>query len=164
MKTLAHGLIGIIHYTVTNSKGEVLLSTFDGEPMPYLHGARNALRGLEDGLVGLKVGDTKKITVSPEQGYGVRDDEKFIMTFPRIQFKIEDQDKMRPGACFLAENHDTRTNHAAWVVDYDEDNITVDMQHPLSGQVLNFDVEVVGIREPSGPELIFGHPHTIYGV
>ena len=161
MKIIEHGLVGIIHYSVANSKGDILLSTFDSKPMPYLHGAGNIFSVLEKGLYGLKVGDTRKITVEPEAGYGVRDEE-LVFTVRRDELD-EDIHDLKIGAHCLSRHATTGIHCAAFVVDFDEVNMTLDVNHPLAGECLYFDVEIVAIREPTPSEYNHGHPHSIYG-
>ena len=169
MKTLKTGLVGIIHYSVTNSKGDVLMSTFDKEPMPYLHGAGNVLSGLENGLCGLKVGDTKNITVEPESGYGVRDEQLSELTIKRDSdaFRMNSGWDLKVGDCGLAETADINgkvtLNQSFWIIDLDDESVTIDLNHPLAGEQLNFDVEIVAIREPTLKEYAYGHPHSIHG-
>ena len=70
MDTIADGAVALIHYTLTNDQGEVLDSSEGGDPLPYLHGARNIVPGLEKELIGMKVGESKNVDVTPEEGYG----------------------------------------------------------------------------------------------
>ena len=61
-----------IHYSLTNNDGQQLDTSIGFDPLYYLHGAQNLVRGLEDGLLGLSVGDKKSVVVAPVDGYGER--------------------------------------------------------------------------------------------
>src|SRR5699024_12373694 len=76
------------HYTLRNDEGEVLDSSDGKEPLPYIHGHQNIVPGLEKELEGLAVGDTKKVTVPPEVGYGTRRDDA-IQQVPLSDFPDE---------------------------------------------------------------------------
>ena len=64
MDTIIDGAVALIHYTLTNDQGEVLDSSEGGDPLPYLHGARNIVPGLEKELIGMKVGGSKDVDVA----------------------------------------------------------------------------------------------------
>ena len=72
MSTVADGKVVIMHYTLKNAAGETLDSSVGKEPLPYLQGANNIVVGLEKGLAGAAVGETRDVEVSPAEGYGER--------------------------------------------------------------------------------------------
>lgn len=156
---IADGQVVIMQYTLRGDDGTVLDESTPDDPMAYLHGAENIVPGLEKALEGKGVGFKGKITVSPEEGYGEREDDE-PDAIPRAAFP-PDMD-IEPGMTFMAEgpNHE----HAPiWVVAVEGDKIMVDSQHPLAGKTLHFDVEVIGIRPATKDELAHGHPHGADG-
>lgn len=151
---IAEKTVVSIHYTLTNAEGETLDSSVGQEPLVYLHGSNNIIAGLEAALLGKVVGDTLQVSVEPTDGYGeVRDE--LVQEVDRSAFVgVEDIDV---GMQFMAQT--PWGEQPVTVVKLEGENITLDGNHPLAGQVLNFDVEVVDIREASTEELDHGHVH-----
>lgn len=151
---IAEKTVVSIHYTLTNSTGETLDSSFGQDPLVYLHGAQNIIVGLEDALKGKTVGDALQVTVEPEQGYG-ETREELIQEVDRSAFEgVEDIDV---GMQFMAQT--PWGEQPVTVVKVEGEQITLDGNHPLAGETLNFDVEVVDIREASDEEMEHGHVH-----
>lgn len=144
-----------IHYTLKNDDGEILDSSEGTDPLMYLHGHQNIVPGLEAALEGLAVGDKKHVRVSPEQGYGERMDEA-IQKVPQSEFPAEIPREI--GLQIFAEGPGGQ-HFPLWITAIDDDVVTVDGNHPLAGQALNFDIEVVEIRDASEEELAHGHVH-----
>jgi FKBP-type peptidyl-prolyl cis-trans isomerase SlyD len=144
-----------IHYTLKNVAGELLDKSSTDEPLGYLHGAGNIIPGLEDALAGKSAGDAVSVRVTPEQGYGTRD-ESLVQDVPRGAF--EGVDTIEPGMRFQAESEDGA--RVILVVSVSDDVVTVDGNHPLAGETLMFDVEVDAVRDASPVELEHGHVHA----
>lgn len=142
--------VALIHYTLTNDQGEVLDSSQGGEPLAYLHGMGNLIPGLEQALLGKKAGDKLSVKVPPEQGYGVRD-EKLIQQIPRRAF--QGVRELKPGMRFNSEGGSVTVTRVMG------DMVTVDGNHALAGETLNFEVEITQVREATGEELAHGHVH-----
>ena len=145
----------LIHYKVSNSGGEVVDTSDGEEPLAYIHGQGDIVPGLEQALLGKSAGERVKITVSPEQGYGEWDEDK-VQTVPRAAF--EDGGEIAPGMRFQAQGDDGE-DVIVTVTRVSNDEITIDANHPLAGQTLNFDVEIVSVRECTEEELAHGHIH-----
>jgi len=147
-----------IHYTLTNAEGETLDSSVGQDPLVYLHGASNIIAGLEAALLGKSTGDSLQVSVEPSEGYGELREE-LVQEVDRSAFQgVDDIDV---GMQFMAQT--PWGEQPVTVVKVEGDNITLDGNHPLAGQVLNFDVEVVDIREASAEELDHGHVHGAGG-
>ncbi len=144
-----------IHYELKNSEGEVLDSSKGQDPLVYLHGAGNIIVGLEEQLIGKKVGDVVEAVVSPEKGYGLPVD-ALIQTVPREAFGDEIE-KVEVGMRFQAETEQGPV--PVVVTAMDEKTVTVDGNHPLAGQELHFTVSVSEVREASKEEIDHGHVH-----
>lgn len=151
---IANACVASIHYTLKNDAGEVLDSSDGREPLLYLHGASNIIPGLENALVGKVAGDKISISVSPEEGYGQPQDE-LVQVVPRESFQGVDQ--IDVGMRFQADS--SQGPMVVTVTAVDEENVTVDGNHPLAGENLNFDAEVVEVRAASDEEKEHGHPH-----
>jgi FKBP-type peptidyl-prolyl cis-trans isomerase SlyD len=148
-----------IHYELKNSEGEVLDSSKDQEPLVYLQGAGNIIVGLEEELVGKKVGDEVAAVIPPEKAYGLPVD-ALVQTVPREAFG-EEIDKVSVGMRFQA---DTEQGPVPVVVTAMEaDTVTVDGNHPLAGQELHFNVSVTEVRDASAEEVEHGHVHGAGG-
>ena len=143
-----------IHYTLTDKEGDVLDSSEGKEPLHYLHGASNIIPGLEKELVGKSTGDQLNVVVSPTDGYGEHQ-EQLVQEVPRTAF--DGVDHIAPGMQFEAQT-EGGPMHVV-VTEVTEDTVTVDGNHPLAGQELNFEVSVEQVREATEEEVSHGHPH-----
>lgn len=149
MKIAKHS-VAAIHYTLTDNSGKVLDSSAGRDPLYYLHGEGNLIPGMEEGLEGQEIGKKLKLKISPEKGYGVRD-EKLIQKLPRTAFGGE---RVEKGMQFQANNGMIVT-----VTEVSLDQVTVDANHALAGVELNFDVEVMEVRAATADEIAHGHVH-----
>ncbi|CAD5108674.1 FKBP-type peptidyl-prolyl cis-trans isomerase [Zestomonas carbonaria] len=144
-----------IDYTLTNDAGEVIDSSAGGAPLVYLHGAGNIIVGLEKALTGKQAGDEVDVSIDPEEAYGEYSAE-LVSTLNRSLF--EGVDVLEVGMQF----HASAPNGGMQIVtirDIDGEDITVDGNHPLAGQRLNFKVKVVNVRDASDEEIAHGHIH-----
>ena len=155
MVALEDGRVGLLVYTLRDDEGEVLDRNDASDPLPYLHGAQNIVPGLEQALAGAKVGDRLEVSVPPEKGYGLRE-EGATLDVPRAQFPPNVE--IVPGMHFFAHGPDGG-HEVIWVTEVAAEVVKVDRNHPLAGVTLNFEVEVVGIREATDDERAHGHPH-----
>jgi FKBP-type peptidyl-prolyl cis-trans isomerase SlyD len=144
-----------IDYILTNDDGITLDSTQDQAPMAYLHGAKNILPGLEEALEGKTLKSRIRTKVSPKHGYG-KYNEELVQSIPLSSFPNADQIKV--GVQFELDT--PQGPQIATITKVDNDEFTLDMNHPLAGETLHFDVEVVDIREATAEEIEKGHLHT----
>ena len=155
---IASNTVASFHYTLTNDQGNVVDSSEGRDPLAYLHGSGNIVAGLEQAMEGRSVGDKFDVSVPPEQGYGVRD-EQLIQKVPREAF--QGIDNIEVGMHFQANGpHGVASVE---VTEVSDQLITVDANHPLAGQTLNFAIEVVSVREANPEELEHGHVHGAGG-
>jgi FKBP-type peptidyl-prolyl cis-trans isomerase SlyD len=143
-----------IHYTLTSDAGEVIDSSSGGQPLAYLQGHGNLIPGLERELEGKNAGDKLQVRIAPGDAYGEHDPD-LVQDVPRAAFQgVSD---IQVGMQFQAQsNHGPRTVTITKVA---ADAITVDGNHPLAGQHLNFAVEVMEVRTATEEELAHGHVH-----
>src|SRR4051794_26733528 len=122
------GKVVDLGYSLKNSKGETLDQADKKEPFTYLHGAQQIVPGLESALEGLKVGDKKSVTVSPELGYGKRDP-NLKVAVNRTQFPAGLD--LKPGMQFEADAGDG--NEMMFTVEsISDDKVHIDGNHPLA--------------------------------
>ncbi len=157
---MAQPRVVTIHYTLTNDQGEELDSSrVEGrEPLSYLEGAQNIIGGLESALNEKNAGDQVKVAVEPAEGYG-EVNEELVQPVPRSAF--EGVDTIEPGMQFQAQTEAGQRVFTITAVEGDE--VTVDGNHPLAGETLNFAVEVTDVREASAEAKEHGHVHGPYG-
>lgn len=153
--TIAENKVVTLEFTVKNAEtGEVIETSVDSEPLVYLHGFNNLVPGLENELSGKVVGDSYDVTVSPEEGYGVRD-ESLVQEVPMEAFQgIEN---VQVGMAFTADGAEGPV--VVEVTAVEGDVVTVDANHPLADIKLAFSGEVKEIRDASKEELEHGHVH-----
>jgi len=147
----------LIHYVLTNSEGKKLDSSEGKEPFPFLEGSHSILPALEEKLLELKVGAKSKILLSAVDAYGTRDEE-LVMTVPPENLPSKD---VKIGDQFRASKEEDSPGFA--VVHIGEKGITLDGNHPLAGQDLVFDIEVISMREATAEEQAHGHAHGAGG-
>ena len=151
---ISKGKVVNIHYALNDAAGEVLESSEGQAPLEYLHGHGNIIAGLEKALDGKAAGDKLKAVIPPEDGYGIRD-ETLVKELPLSSF--QGPDEVAVGAQFQAET--SQGPRLATVTKMDDENVTVDLNHPLADQTLSFDIDVVDVREATEEELSHGHAH-----
>lgn len=135
------GSIVSIEYTLTDDTGKIIDTNVGKEPLTFIEGAGQIVKGLEQALNGLKVGDEKKVLVRPEDGYGMPN-EKAFQEVPREMIPAEAQ---KPGAMLMTKAQDGRTMPIR-VHEVKEKTVVVDFNHPLAGKTLNFDVTIKDIK------------------
>lgn len=141
-----------IAYTLT-VRGEIIDQSGPEDPLAYLHGHNNIISGLEKALEGKTVGDSLSVVVSPEEGYGERED-AYITELSRKDF----DDDIEVGGAYYGQTDEGEVRPFT-VIGIDGDVVSVDFNHPLAGDTLEFDVHVVGIRDATEEELEHGHAH-----
>lgn len=152
---IGDNLVVSMHYKLTDATGQLLDSSEGSDPLNYLHGSGNIIPGLERALVGKVEGDSLQVQVEPGDAYGESNPE-LVQVVDRAAF--QGVESVEVGMAFEARGPDGAAQRIV-VAAIDGDQITVDANHPLAGQQLNFDVEVVGVREATAEEIEHGHVH-----
>jgi len=148
-------LVVTIHYNLTDNSGKMLDSSEGKNPLAYLHGSGNIIPGLEKALIGKVQGAKLQVKVEPTEGYGeLRPELEQVVQKSMFQ----GVDSVEVGMAFEAAAPDGARQQII-VKKVEGDQITIDANHPLAGVTLNFDVEVVGVREATQEELAHGHVH-----
>ncbi|MEH6396719.1 FKBP-type peptidyl-prolyl cis-trans isomerase [Pseudoalteromonas sp.] len=146
-----------MHYSVMDNDKNSIDNSFDGEPLIFIVGTGYLIQGLEDALQGKEAGDTLSVTVPPEQGYGERHDE-LMQAVPKSMFEGME---IEVGMQFRASTDDG--DQSVMIIDIQEDEVIVDGNNPLAGTTLNFDVEILEVRDATPDELEHGHVHGAGG-
>jgi FKBP-type peptidyl-prolyl cis-trans isomerase SlyD len=133
-----------IDYTLKDDKGEVLDTNSGKEPLAFKQGAQQIIPGLDKALLGMKVGDTKKVVVKPEEGYGKVD--------PKAETEVP-KEALPEGAAvvgtrLMARGQDGNP-HPVTVKVVRDKTVVLDLNHPLAGKTLVFDIKVVSIEPPT---------------
>lgn len=150
---VAQDAVVLIHYTLTDDKGEKLDSS-DGTPLAYLHGNGNLIPGLERELEGKSAGDKLSVKIAAADAYGEYD-KALVQRIPRRTLKGVGNIRVRM-QLHTQSAHGVRAVTVTQIVG---DMVTVDANHPLAGQNLNFDVEIAEVRAATEEELAHGHVH-----
>lgn len=130
-----------VHYTGTLDNGDVFDTSRDRDPLVFQVGGGQVLPKFEEAVVGRETGDTFDLELDPEDAYGdVRDD--LVQELPKDQFEGADPE---PGMHVHLEGPQGETLHGN-IQKVGDDSVTVDLNHPLAGERLNFEVEVVDVE------------------
>ena len=141
-----------VHYILSDDNQNVIENTYDiGKPTVYLHGRNQMVRGFESNLSQSTVGQKLTFSLMPSEAYGLKN----INNTQRIPIKyLKDEGKLTPGKQ-IKVNTDSGVRHGT-IIKAGKFNANVDMNHPLAGKNLHFNVEVLCIREATADEISRG--------
>lgn len=145
-----------MHYQLTNGFGELIDSSQGDLPLVYMHNTNALLASLERELTGKQAGEQVAVTIYPEDGYGYAD-EDLIAEWPRES--IEKTQELIIGMRFKALSKEGESQLVT-LTEVREETVVLDANHPLAGQVLNFTVAIIDVREPTAEELEQGFAAT----
>ena len=143
-----------INYRLSDADGTLIEETEKDAPMHYLRGHGNILAALEKALDGRAAGDSVTVEISPESGFGYRDESR-VQRVPLKHLRYEG--RLSPGR--VATVNTREGPRQVVVLKVGRFNADVDLNHPFAGLTLNFAVEVVEVREAQAEELDHGHAH-----
>jgi FKBP-type peptidyl-prolyl cis-trans isomerase SlyD len=138
-----------IDYTLTLESGQEIDKSPEGQPLGFITGLGQIIPGLEKALMGRAAGDKAKLVVDPEDAYGLVKDDLF-QEIPKSQFPSDVE--VKPGMAFEAQGPQGPFMITISKIN-DNETVTVDLNHPMAGKQLHFDVNVIEVREPSAEEL-----------
>jgi peptidylprolyl isomerase len=130
-----------VHYTGTLNDGSQFDSSAGSEPLEFTIGSGSIIPGFEQAVVGMEQGDSKRVVIPADEAYGGRRDE-LVQTLPRQD--IPEHISLAQGAVLEAQSPEGQRMRLT-VVGMDDDNVTLDANHPLAGKDLTFDLELVEI-------------------
>ena len=154
MKIASGSVVGI-DYSLHLGDGEVIDASGPGEPMTYLHGEGQIVPGLESALEGLSVGDKKQVVIAPGEGYGEHDP-RGLQEVPKGAFPPDFQPQV--GMELTAEGPNGEPVPFT-IREVKPEAIVIDLNHPLAGKTLHFDVTVREVRAATADEIAHGHAH-----
>ena len=142
------------HYTLTEQGGDMTETSTGGEPMTMLFGHGDVIAGVESALTGHVAGDRITVQVPPGSGYGERREGNVR----RVSKKhVPDSKRLKPGDRTTLTTAQGR--HDVTVVKVGRTVVDVDLNHPLAGRTLSFDIEVIDVRAADEEEIAHGHVH-----
>lgn len=158
---IAKNTVVQFHYRLRDeSDNRELESSYDGDPVLYLHGANNIIRGLEEAMAGREKGDVFSVSVEPDKAYGRRNEEK-QQRVPVKHLRISKKARLKPGMVVHIQTDEGAV--AATVIKAGKFTVDVDTNHPLAGKQLGFDIEIIDVREAGEEEVAHGHAHGVGG-
>ena len=140
------------HFTLRDASGRVLDTSRGGEPKPLLEGAGQVIDGLEEPLRQMAVGERRELVVPPGRGYGARD-ALLVQKVPRAWLPVT--------GIGVGDRFQTAPDPQApvvTVVAIEGEDIVLDANHPLAGQELHFEIELVGARPATAAEIAAAAP------
>jgi FKBP-type peptidyl-prolyl cis-trans isomerase SlyD len=156
---VGEGQVISLEYRVRLESGQVVEAT-SSQPIDYLHGGGQILPALERALEGLGEGERAAFSIAAEDAYGARDVAN-VATLPRRLFPPEAE--LKPGAQLLARASGGQM-YPITVREVRGDQVVVDLNHPLAGERLFFEVRVLAVRPAGEEELFAGKPHAAESV
>ena len=146
------------HYKLSDDTGTINESSDSDSPIVYMHGRHNIVPGLEKQLAGRKSGDKLTATVTPDEGYGQRNDN----AVQRVPVKhLATKGPYSVGQMVVVNTREG--GRQARVLKVGHFNVDLDLNHPLAGRTLTFDIEIVDVRPATEQELAHGHAHGPHG-
>lgn len=150
------------HYRLSEAGNENFEDSHSGDPIAYLHGHNGMLPGLEAAMAGKQAGDNFSITLEPEKAYGLRHENAIQRVSPKHIYNPQKKKiNYKPGMVIQLN-----TSHGLQdvvVVKAGLKSLDVDINHPLAGKTLTFDIEIVDVRDASDEEIAHGHAHGVGG-
>lgn len=130
-----------LHFAIKLDNGDVVDSTFDKQPATFKVGDGNLLPGFELALYGLKAGDKRTLPITPEQGFGQPNPQN-VQVMPRSQFKDMDLSE----GLLVIFNDAANAELPGMVQSFDDNQVSIDFNHPLAGKALSFEVEIIEVH------------------
>lgn len=154
---IADNHVVTLHYSVKTENGDLIDESESSKPLAFIQGSHYMIAGLEEALYGKQKGEKFEISVGPEKAYGERQDQ-LVQEVPSNMFEGMD---VEVGMSFRATTD--QGEQSVIIIDKDDEFVTVDGNHPLSGMTLLFDVSIEDVREATQDELNHGHVHGAGG-
>jgi len=148
--------VNYILHTVEEDGSQVLVEKTTAEkPLTYLHGAGMMIPKFEEYLTGLEEGEKTTFTLAPEEAYGpINENAK-----AELPLDMFEQMGMPPVGAILPLSDNQGNNFQATVIEVNDHAVVADLNHPMAGKTLNFEVEVLKSRPATEEELAHGHAH-----
>ena len=128
-------------YTLTLENKEVIDSNVGNEPLTFTHGSSQIIPGLEDQMMGMKAGDSRKVTVRPEDGYGPMLEEAVI----ELRTEQVPETSRKVGAMLQTQSPEGQIIRGR-ITEIDDQKAVINLNHPLAGETLFFDVTIIDVQ------------------
>ena len=148
-----------MNFTLTDETGNVLDSTDAGGPFSYISGTGMVLPKLEEAVSGMIIGTKKQLKLEAKDGYGEYNDDA-VQAVGKENFP--EDFILEAGMEYMASNPDG-VQMPFIITNVEDETVTVDFNHPLAGKILNFDLELLDVRDATAEELAHGHVHGAGG-
>ncbi|MFT6900540.1 MAG: FKBP-type peptidyl-prolyl cis-trans isomerase SlyD [Colwellia sp.] len=158
---IAKKMVVQFHYTLKDEAGNQIESSYASDPLAYLHGYNNMLVGVENALTDKEIGEKFSVTLQPLDTYGERK-EDMIQRVPSKHLQ-DGQGTIKWKAGMTAAVETEQGQRQVTVVKAGKFMVTVDINPPLAGMVLTFDLDVVDVRAATDEEIEHGHAHGAGG-
>ena len=160
--TIARGSVVSFHYKLhkinaDDSVGDLIESSEGGTPVVYLHGHHNIIRGLETAMLGRAPNETFSLTIKPEDGYGLRNNDAVRRVPVKHVYQHKKGKMFRPGEIVTVQTN--QGQQQVVVVKPGKFNVDVDFNHPLAGVSLHYEITIEDVRPATSEELAHGHAH-----
>lgn len=149
------GHVVSMHYTL-HVDGEIVDTSRDSEPLQFIQGLGHIISGLEHELYDMRIGESKKVSVAAKDGYGEVDAQAF-MDVPRGAFPSDIP--LQIGTQLELKDKSGHPAHAR-IDAVTSENVRLNMNHPLAGKQLVFEVTIAALRPATDEEVSHGHVHT----
>ncbi len=130
-----------IEYTLKLEDKSMIDSNVDAKPLSFVLGSHEIIPGLENAVKGMKVGESKKVTVKPEDAYGLVNKD----AISEVKKEQVPQDALKVGAVLQGQSPDGQVILTR-VIEIKEETVMLDYNHPLAGQTLYFDVKILDVQ------------------
>ena len=139
---ITNGKLVEIEFTLKNSKGEIIDTSEGSEPLAFIQGGGSVVAGLEKALENKQVGFKGVVTISPEDGYGDRDED---LVFKVTKAQLGNPSDLEVGIHISAETEQGEQHFL--VRDILENEVILDANHPFAGETMTFDVKVITVKQ-----------------
>jgi len=155
---VAKGLVVGLDYKLHVGDGKIIDESLPDDPLQYLHGSGQIVPGLESALEGMEVGQSKTVVVPAAEGYGEYDPAG-VEEVPHSMFRdgVPEAGAEVPATVQLEDGGEEEL--LLTVKEVKKDTVVIDLNHPLAGKTLHFDVTVKEVRAATPEELEHGHAH-----
>ena len=133
----------LFDYRLYDEDGLLIDSSPEGEPLGFVFGEGSIIPGLERELEGMEPGESKEVVVEPEDAYGQRDP-NLVQQVPKERFAAGPE--LQVGTSYVGKTDDGRVINFL-IIGMDDSNVEIDLNHPLSGMKLRFEVTVKDVKE-----------------
>ena len=152
--------LNYILHTDGENEEKVLVEKSDAEnPLTFLYGVGMMIPKFEENIKGLTTGDKASFTILPAEGYGERNPDAVA----QLPLEMFNESGIPPVGAILPLSDNQGNNFQAVVLEVTPEAVVVDLNHPMAGRPLHFDVEILNTRPATEEELAHGHAHGADG-